>query len=259
VLGAPIAAVIALLALRFRALSVSGALAAWVAGTLAMAAGWDWASFLIAYFIAASGLSRYRAGQKARVSAGRVARHGARDAVQVAANGGVFVVAAAVYAIHPADIALAVGAGALAASAADTWATEIGSLSRVEPRSIWTMAPVPAGTSGGVTPLGFAATAAAGVFSAAVAWIVGWPIPVAAAALAGAISGSIVDSLLGAVVQTRYWCESCGQDTERRVHSCGAVTRHVGGWTWLDNDGVNVAATAAGAIDGVMVAVLLGL
>ena len=250
VVGAPIAAVIAILALRFRSLNPSGAVAAFICGAVAMAAGWNWGVYLVSYFVAASALSRYRAREKANRSEGRIARAGARNAVQVAANGGVFVVAATAFLMEPTPLAIAAGVGALAASAGDTWATEIGSLSRQLPRSIISFQTVRVGTSGGVTWRGFLASLLAGVFSAAIAWAVRWPPAVAWAALAGAIVGSLVDSVIGATLQCRRWCDSCDQPTERIVHSCGSVTRHVGGARWLDNDAVNFAATIAGAVVG---------
>jgi uncharacterized protein (TIGR00297 family) len=252
VVGAPIAAVIAILALRLRSLTLSGAMAAFVCGSVATAAGWSWGIYLICYFVAASALSRYRARDKTRRSEGRVAREGARSAVQVAANGGIFVLSAAAFLIEPTLLAMAAGVGALAASAGDTWATELGSLSARGPRSILSMRPVPIGTSGGVTGLGLAASLLAGLFSAAIVGIVHWPAALAASALAGAMIGSVVDSMIGATLQARRWCDSCDQPTERSVHSCGSATRHVGGIRWLNNDAVNFAATIAGAVAGGM-------
>jgi len=249
--------VIALLALRFHALQPSGALAAWVAGTLAVGAGWDWGIYLVVYFVAASALSRYGAAHKARVSAGRVARPGARDAIQVVANGGVYMLAAGAHILDPSLIWIAAGAGALAASAADTWATEVGSLSHGPARSIVSLAPVFTGTSGGITMLGLVASAAASGFAALVALMVGWSAAVAIAALAGGVVGSLLDSVIGATAQARWWCDSCAMDTESRRHSCGAITRQVGGWRWLNNDGVNLAATIAGAAAAMLCVVLL--
>jgi len=225
---------------------------------LAMAAGWDWGGYLVTYFVAASALSRFRAEEKARRTGAAAVRSGARDAVQVAANGALFGIAAAAYAIEPGIIAMAIGVASLAASAADTWATEIGSLSKDLPRSAWSMQPVSPGTSGGVTPLGIAASLAAGLFSSLVALAIGWPMVIAVAALVGAITGSAVDSILGASLQGRFWCDSCAAETEARVHLCGSHTRTVGGWSWLDNDGVNLAATVAGAVDGAVVVYLIG-
>jgi uncharacterized protein (TIGR00297 family) len=252
VVGAPIAAVIAILALRFRSLTLSGAMTAFLCGTVAMAAGWSWGIYLVCYFVAASALSRYRAGDKTSRSEGRVAREGARSAVQVAANGGVFVLSAVAFLVEPTQLAMAAGVGALAASAGDTWATELGSLSARPPRSILSLRPVPIGTSGGVSWRGLAASVMAGLFSAAIVWAIRWPGALAASALAGAMIGSVVDSILGATLQCRRWCDSCDQPTERSVHSCGAPTRHVGGVRWLNNDAVNFAATIAGAVVGGM-------
>jgi uncharacterized membrane protein len=52
------------------------------------------------------------------------------------------------------------------------------------------------------------------------------------------------DSVLGGLAQGRFHCLSCDQPSEWRVHRCGTRTRWVGGWSWLNNDGVNLLATA---------------
>ena len=68
-----------------------------------------------------------------------------------------------------------------------------------------------------------------------------------AASCAGFI-GAMFDSLLGASVQSIYFCPSCDRETERHPeHSCGAQTQPLRGWRWLNNDGVNFAASLVGA------------
>ena len=253
VVGAALAAVIALTAVRGEALTRSGGVAAWVAGTVAMGAGWDWGILLISYFVTSSALSRYRRGEKVLRSAGRVAKTGARDAAQVAANGGVYAAAAVAHWAMPHPAWQAVGLGALAASAADTWATEIGSLARATPRSVLSGRPVPVGTSGGVTVAGLAASLAAASFLSLLAAVLGWPLPVTAGAFVGGVGGALVDSVAGATLQARFWCASCEVETEARRHHCGAITSYRRGARWLDNDGVNALATIAGA----MLAVIL--
>ena len=87
---------------------------------------------------------------------------------------------------------------------------------------------------------------------ALVLWAMGWGRAAALAALAGGVIGMILDSLLGATLQRRQWCERCKVPTERGVHSCGAATRADGGLPWLDNDGVNALSTFAGACTAVI-------
>jgi len=250
VVGLALAAGVGLLAHRARALSASGAVAAALVGTLAMAAGWAWGVLVIAYFTTSSLLSRFRAAEKHARMEARVEKQGPRDAFQVLANGGVYALMALQYSSHPDVIWQVLGAGALAASAADTWATEIGALAKAPPRSILSLKPVAVGTSGGVTIQGLLAALAGGGFVALVAWLVGWPIATSVAALLGGIFGCLLDSVLGASLQARYWCAVCGAVTERRRHHCGTSTTRVGGLAWLNNDGVNAIATVGGAVAG---------
>ncbi|MBY0491382.1 MAG: DUF92 domain-containing protein, partial [Gemmatimonadaceae bacterium] len=129
-LAASTATIIAVAARRAGALSTTGAVAAMVTGTIAMAAGWPWGAFLVGWFVAASLLSRAgRAAKQART--GDIVEKGdTRDAGQVLANGGVYAAGAAAALIHPewAPWAALAGAGALAAAGADTAATEVGTL-----------------------------------------------------------------------------------------------------------------------------------
>jgi uncharacterized membrane protein len=171
---------------------------------------------------------------------------GRRTERQVLANGAV-AAAAALVGSWPAV------AGALAAATADTWATEIGSFSPTPPRLVTTARRVPAGTSGAVTWLGTAgglagASAIAGLAAAFAR--TGWR-SAALVAAAGA-GGMLADSLLGATVQGAYECPDCGRRWERGggwpagAAACHGPPRLVKGLRWLDNDGVNLAATLAG-------------
>lgn len=246
--GAALGLAVGALAWRFRALSVSGALAAASMGAVAVAAGWSWAIILLAYFVASTALSRFRSGEKERRTSDRLEKGGRRDAIQVFANGGVFAMAAIGYYWNADPAWQVLAAGALAASAADTWATEIGTLAGRQPRSIVTGRIVSTGTSGGVSLPGLVATLAGAAFVGMVAFMSGWPRPVTIAAFIGGAAGSIIDSVLGATLQSRRFCHECHADTERKVHGCGTRTTVVGGLRWLDNDGVNALSTVGGAL-----------
>ena len=228
------------------ALTPRGMLAALVVGA-AVTGGAGWAALLLlfAFFLSSTWLTP---------------GGGRRTAVQVAANGGVAAAAALLSRLSP--LWTAAFAGALAAAAADTWSTEIGGRSRSAPRLITTGVAVPPGTSGAVTWLGTAGGAAGATFIAAAAALLGLLGPRAALLVAGGgIAGTLADSLLGATVQARYRCPTCGAVGETRRHACGGAGVGVGvpisGLAWMTNDTVNLSATLVGAAVPAL-AVLLG-
>lgn len=253
-LGLLIASAIALGAQRAGTLTGDGAAAAVVVGTLCVAAGWSWAALLLVFFVTSSALSRVRAASRARRTESVVAKGGARDALQVLANGGLYAFAALLSLLVPWTGWMPVGAGALAAATADTWSTEIGTLSATRPRLLTSWRPVAPGTSGAVTPLGLAAAVGGALLIAIAARLLHWPVGAAVAALAGGVAGALIDSLLGALWQSRRYCPRCDASTERKVHLCGTTTEEAGGIFWLDNDGVNFLSGAAGAVVALLVA-----
>jgi len=256
-LGVIAAALIALAANRARLLSTSGAIAASIVGSLAMIAGWNWGVLLVAYFVAAAALSHIGRRAKAARTDAIIAKPGPRDASQVLANGAMFAAAALGGLIWPSHLWGALAVGSLAASEADTAATEIGTLLGGEPRSILTRRHVPVGTSGGITAFGTVGAFAGATFTV----IIGIVLHVVdssafhSLALVGCgFAGAVIDSLLGATVQARRWCDGCNLATERRIHRCGEATRAAGGVAWLDNDAVNLVSSAAG---GLLAAILV--
>ncbi|MFK7697787.1 DUF92 domain-containing protein [Paenibacillus sp. HJGM_3] len=246
-----------------KSLSGSGALSAVVLGTALYALGSAaWFGTLIAFFLSSTLLTKWKQTRKKAAESG-YEKTGRRDAAQVWANGGLGLLLCAAYAVSPSPLWYAAYIGVMAAVNADTWATELGGLSRTAPRSILTGRRVMPGTSGGVTALGLAATVAGGVFIGAAAWLLQRldsalapaAEPTAAAALGlapllalgalGGAAGSLADSALGAAWQRMYRCPVCGREVETRRH-CGEATVHVRGWAALGNDAVNVLSSAVG-------------
>lgn len=247
-LGIAASCAVAGAARRARALDRTGAIAAIVVGSACVAAGWDWAALVVAFFIGSTILSRLGRARKEQLAAGVLTKGSERDAVQVLANGGAFAFCAVGYLLRPSAVWYAVGTGALAAATADTWATEVGMLIGRVPRSIVSGHRVPPGTSGAITVAGTGALIAGAVLIAGLARAVGWPASVAVAALVGGTVGALIDSLLGATLQARRWCDRCHTATERDVHSCGNPTDPAGGVSWLDNDAVNALSTGVGGL-----------
>lgn len=252
----------ALVGYRLEALSRGGAAGATVVGATVLACGGARAgSLLVSFFASSSVLSQWRRDQKrARTEAAKGER---RDLGQVVANGGVAVLAAAGSARWPGSAWRGAYLGAVATVNADTWSTEIGTLSGAPPRAITTMAPVPPGTSGAVSPLGLGASVAGAAWIGVTARLVGYRSDArepggAAATLATAVAsgstGALLDSLLGATVQGRYRCGACGAGTESKIHRCGVKAAHTGGLRWIDNDVVNLMSSAGGALVGALLA-----
>ena len=238
---------------RVRALSLSGAVAATVVGTLLFGfGGGPGAAVLLVFFGTSTALSRFG---KRRKSALSFEKGGERDAVQVFANGGVAAVCAAflpLFSYSPWLIAALLAA--LAEANADTWATEVGSLAAAPPRLITTLRPAPTGASGAISLPGTLAALGGAMLIAALAplWHTTGQVPVAV--LAAGFVGALFDSLLGATVQAQYRCRVCARLTEQRTH-CEQPTTLARGLPWLNNDVVNTAATVfAALVAGVLLA-----
>ncbi len=258
---------VGLAAYQRQALARSGVVGAVITGTLIFGfGGWTWGLLLIAFFFSSSALSRYRELEKGEL-AEKFAKGSQRDIGQALANGGWGAVIAVAHAFTPHPLLWAAFIGAIASVTADTWATELGVLSRNQPRLITTGQPVPVGTSGGVSVLGTAATVAGGGFIGLVMWLLhalavivvggslGWrDLWLVVIGGVGGLAGSLFDSLLGATLQGIYYCDRCAKETEKTLHGCGQVTRLVRGYRWLNNDWVNLISSVVGSVAAAVVA-----
>jgi uncharacterized protein (TIGR00297 family) len=200
----------------------------------------------------------------------RFAKGSRRDLGQALANGGLGAVLAIVFARYPEPLLFAAFLGVMGTVNADTWATELGILSRVPPRMITTGEVVPPGTSGGVTWLGIWASVAGalliGTMATALTQVAsllsgtGWSLRAVSyplLAVVGGVVGSLFDSLLGATVQGIYYCEHCAKETESPDHYCGQTARLLRGWAWLNNDVVNLVASLIGGLAAASLAWIL--
>jgi uncharacterized protein (TIGR00297 family) len=244
-----------------RSLTISGWLGAILVGTLIFGfGGWIWGLLLITFFVSSSWLSHYRRSDK-EVVAEKFAKGGQRDIGQALANGGLAAIIAVSFARFSDPLLFAAFIGVMSTVNADTWATELGILSQVNPRLITSGEEVAPGTSGGVTRLGIWASVAGALLIGTVAtaltqiWSLssddGWQLAAVSyplLAVAGGLVGSLFDSLLGATVQGIYFCGHCAKETESPVHHCGQATRPLRGWRWLNNDVVNLFASLLGGL-----------
>ncbi|MEZ4515696.1 MAG: DUF92 domain-containing protein [Chloroflexota bacterium] len=263
-LGFALSVVIAGLAYWRGSLSPSGVLGALLVGTLIFGlGGWVWGILLVIFFISSSVLSHFKEGEKA-AAAEKFEKGHRRDLGQVLANGGLGAVVALLSVIVPesvvpGDLWFFLFMGIMATVTADTWATELGTLSKTPPRLITSGQVVEVGSSGGVSFLGTGVSllgggliglAAGGL--GALAGLVPQTVPaVIGITLIGALAGligSLADSMLGATVQQIYYCDHCQKETERHIHRCGNQTRPLRGWSWMNNDLVNLISSLAGGL-----------
>jgi uncharacterized protein (TIGR00297 family) len=259
-----------------RSLSASGFAAAVILGTAMYTLGSAvWFGSLIAFFLSSTLLSKWKKKTKEKAESG-YEKSGRRDAGQVAANGGLALLLCVVNAWWPHPVWWYAFLGVMASVNADTWATEIGGLSKTPPRSIVSGRRVAAGTSGAVSGLGLVASMAGGLFIGLTAWLLLQAVPgqvdpsgIAAApwlqlfawigiGLFGGTIGSFADSLLGATVQQMFRCGVCGREIELR-HHCGQPASRIRGYAGWNNDAVNVAGSLAGGLAAVAAAAIVAV
>lgn len=251
-----------------RALSGSGAIAAALVGAVTFGGGgWAWGLLLVAFFVASSALSLYNPKKKAEVATEKFEKGSRRDWAQVVANGGWGTLLVLVAWFNPQPWLFAAFVGTMATVTADTWATELGTLSNTPPRLVTNGKIVPSGTNGAVSGLGTLAALVGGLFIGTIAFLLAQfgAIPEVEIApfwfpmIAGVsgLVGAFADSFLGATVQKVYFCPTCQTETERMLHSCGTTTHPLRGWGWMDNDMVNFLASVVGSLVAAWLAVIL--
>ena len=255
--GLLFSSVIGLTAYRRKSLDKSGVLGSIVSGTSIVGmGGWSWGLSLVYFFVSSSLLSSFREPVKAIVASDKFSKGSRRDLSQVVANGGLATFFALCFGFSRTTgmrrRAKAGFIGALATATADTWATELGTLSTTSPLLITNGKPVAPGTSGGITPLGTAASILGASSMGFLFWAVeGFRKSLARTpllALFSGMAGSCVDSVLGATLQVMYTCPTCKTETEQHIHHCGTRTEPLRGILWMNNDVVNFIATTVGSV-----------
>ncbi|WP_078545662.1 DUF92 domain-containing protein [Litchfieldia alkalitelluris] len=226
---------------KLKSLTKSGAILTIIIG-IAVAAGFGYQGlFLLGIFFVTSSLwSKYKSEKKASIQQ-KVQKGEQRDYIQVLANGGVPALAGILHTLSPADIWLYLFIGAIASANADTWASEIGSLSKRNPLLITSFKRVDRGTSGAISFLGSLSALAGSLLIIGAAFYFWNDLSVFAIivlALTGFL-GNWIDTFLGAVIQVSYICEKCGFETEKSFH-CNQKTRYYKGVTFCNNDFINV-------------------
>jgi uncharacterized protein (TIGR00297 family) len=262
-IGAVWAGVVSALAFKKKSLSLDGAVAAWITGTLMTAGGIEFALCLLWFFVTSTIATRLGKRRKRQLEGDTYHEFGNRNWVQVVSNSLPATLASAqIWRTGNATPLLTLAIVASVSQAiGDTWASEIGSVfGSSSPLLITTLQRVPAGTNGGVSAVGIVASIVGGAS-------VGLVYVLAASALGGEPSfiawltigavcgfvGSMIDSLLGATLQLSMF------DAKKRrvVSTRGAGVVHVSGVDILDNHQVNLVSNCSTALLAMAVGAVL--
>ncbi|ADL07239.1 DUF92 domain-containing protein [Thermosediminibacter oceani] len=239
---------IAYAAYRKNSLTLDGSVGATILGTMMYATSGIFGSFLmVLFFISSSLLSYFKKSAKSRATQS-FDKTGCRDVFQVLANGGVGLLYSVLYYITKNPSYLVLLAVSFAAANADTWATELGILSKARPISLRTFRRVEKGTSGAVSLSGTLAalmgalligiSAAAGFKLMDFGDLAFTPVQSLLMVTLGGFLGSLIDSILGATLQGVYYSEELEGETEKRFTN-GKPNRLVRGLGFVNNDLVN--------------------
>lgn len=249
---------------RKNSLSLDGAVGATILGTLIFYFGGIYLAFImVAFFISSSLLTKYKGHLKEEVE--KIHEKGGRRTIsQVAANGLLGLVFSGLFFITKNDIFVLAYITAFAASNSDTWASEVGVLSKTPPVYILTFKPIQKGMSGGISFLG-TFIAFLGSLFISILGALGYGLVykfdntavliLMIAGLCGFI-GSLIDSIIGATLQAKYKCSICGEITEKKLHH-KEPCELIGGFSWINNDAVNFLSSLLASVLAMMVYLII--
>ncbi|MDP4085225.1 MAG: DUF92 domain-containing protein [Bacillota bacterium] len=222
-----------------KSLTFSGALLAFIVG-IGVFIGFDVKGLLLlgVFFASSSLWSKYKSSQKAKVEE-KLAKGARRDWRQVLANGGVALIVSIFFYYSHHSIWMIAFSVAIASSNSDTWASEIGSLSKQNPIYIRTLKRTEKGTSGAISPLGSIAALLGSLLIASLSlWLFHLNLLSGFIIFTFGFIGNILDTLFGAYYQQAFICEVCGMETEKSIH-CHKPSARIKGLASIDNDMVN--------------------
>lgn len=255
--------VVAVASFRTKQLTLGGSAAAFLVGLIpTYVLGFGALASLMLFFIAAGVLGKI-AKKICTIDVMKIHKKGGtRDAMQVYANGFMALLAGLLYAMNPTMPFLVMFGSAVGEAASDTFASEVGILSKTKPVSIITGKPMTPGLSGAVSPLGLASGLLGAVLIGLCFWGCFLPLTLKSAAYASVVAlsaffGCLVDSVLGATVQAHYYDEVNDRITERSEVD-GRTLPLERGIRWIDNDIVNLLSNVIAALFGMSMSLLVG-
>lgn len=242
-------AILSYLSAVLKWLTIPGSVTAFIMGNIIFLA-FDWRGLVLlgAFFLSSTLLTKWKRAKKEDKEAIHNEDKQGRSAGQVLANGGAALLASAGQLIAPDPFWLIMFSAAFASATADTWASEIGVLSKKRPFHIKEWKKVDRGLSGAVSLLGTFAAALGALFISWSLYILYEPalVTVLLVAFSGFI-GNVADTIFGAWFEQKFICQICKKETESKMH-CSTRTIQVFGFSWFTNNLVNFTSTFIGGL-----------
>ncbi|WP_137788888.1 DUF92 domain-containing protein [Bacillus sp. E(2018)] len=242
-------AVLSVISALLRWLTIAGSITAFILGVI-IYKGFGWQGFILLglFFITSTLLTKWKKDKKQDQSTIHTEEKKGRTAGQVLANGGSALLAA-IGELTLSDPAwLIVFAATFATATADTWASEIGVLSKRRPFHIKEWRNVEPGLSGAISSLGTVAAAlGASLIGVSFYFLYDTSLTVLLCIAISGFLGNVADTLFGAWFEQKYVCSICKRETESSVH-CGVKTVKVFGYAFFTNNLVNFSATFIGGL-----------
>ncbi|MEH7157087.1 DUF92 domain-containing protein [Neobacillus drentensis] len=236
-----------------KSLTISGAFSAVLVGLAVYLGFSENGLYLLGAFFATSSLwSKYKSSVKSIIEE-KLAKGATRDWRQVVANGGAAGLFSIIHYITPDTTWLIGFLVCLASANSDTWASEIGSLSKQDPLYIRTFQRVEKGTSGAISLLGSIASIAGSFLIAMIGfWLFNLDFYLTCLVFLFGYAGNVIDTFIGAFYQQVYVCSQCGIETEKKRH-CHMPTSRIKGFIFVDNDMVNFLSGFFAALFAIVV------
>lgn len=229
--------ILAIYAYKRQKINLSGTIAAWLFTILIIFIG-NWQSFSLVLMTFISTIITSRFKHKNDVS-NIVEKAKTKDIIQILANLFLPTLSIIFYGVFKNHLFLLCFICTIGESLSDSLASEIGILSKKNPINILTLKRVERGLSGGLSFLGTFASIC-GSFIVALFSYYFYNITLKHAILIIGIifTGTIIDSVLGATIQSKYKCLKCNFITEKTTH-CNYEAKLISGFKFINNDGVN--------------------
>jgi uncharacterized protein (TIGR00297 family) len=233
-----------------RYLTFSGSVTAAAVGiSVALGFGWKGLVLLGLFFSTSSLWSKFKDDFKSQIEQ-KNAKGSRRDWQQVLANGGIAVVSSLLFYYYEHPIWILAFSVSIASANSDTWASEIGTLSKHPPLFIRTFKRSEKGTSGAVSLLGsFAALLGSLLIAVFATFLFKLDLYYLSYIFLFGFLGNVFDTIMGAFLQASYLCPICQTEMEKTIH-CNKRTKLKRGIPCMNNEVVNFLSGLLATIVG---------